>query len=124
MINSKYLILYESEGDFYEFYWWYNKKEFNTNDSNEVIENSTLIQYLIKKAKSVDRDSKSRGSFANLYAIYVLIEDYINKGFFDNNKVYSKYEGMMFTDAFTRQRELPFGEKLQNHALNNRCNIE
>lgn len=100
------------------------KKEFNTNDSNEIIENSTLIQYLIKKTKSVDRDSKSRGSFANLYAIYVLIEDYINKGFFDNNKGYSKYEGMMFTDAFTRQRELPFGEKLQNHALNNRCNDE
>ncbi|MFY9381878.1 MAG: hypothetical protein WAO54_06660, partial [Eubacteriales bacterium] len=31
---------------------------------------------------------------------------------------------MRFSDAFSRQRQLPFGEKLQNHALNNRCNNE
>lgn len=31
---------------------------------------------------------------------------------------------MIFSNAFKRQRELPFGEKLQNHALNNRCNHE
>lgn len=30
----------------------------------------------------------------------------------------------MFTDVLTRQRELPFGKKLQNHTLNNRCNDE
>lgn len=41
--------------------------------------NSYLLQYLEKKTKSVDRSSKSRGSFANIYAIYVLTEDYIKK---------------------------------------------
>ncbi len=83
-----------------------------------------LLQYLDKKTQSVDKSSKARGSFANLYAIYVLVEDYINKGYMTPGKDYSKYEGMMFTDALTRTRELRFGEKLQNHALNNRCNDE
>jgi hypothetical protein len=39
-------------------------------------------------------------------------------------KKYSEYEGARFTDLFTRQRELPFGSKLQNHALNARLNDE
>lgn len=82
-----------------------------------------LIQYLVKKTGSVKASSKARGSFANLYALYVLIEDYVKKGFVES-KAYADYEGMMFSDAFKRQRELPFGEKLQNHALNNRCNDE
>ena len=33
---------------------------------------------------------KSRGSFANLYAIYVLAEDYVNKGFMKSQN-YSSY---------------------------------
>jgi hypothetical protein len=37
---------------------------------------------------------------------------------------YSKYEGAKFSDLFKRQRELPFGAKLQNHALNSRLNDE
>lgn len=37
---------------------------------------------------------------------------------------YSKYEGAIFNKLFARQRELPFGNKLQNHALNNRMNSE
>jgi hypothetical protein len=85
---------------------------------------SYLIQYLDKKTQSVDRSSKSRGSFANLYAIYVLVEDYIKNGYLDSGNDYANYEGMKFTDALTRTRELRFGEKLQNHALNNRCNDE
>jgi hypothetical protein len=31
------------------------------------------------KTKSIDSSSKSRGSFANLYALYVLVEDSIKK---------------------------------------------
>jgi hypothetical protein len=38
--------------------------------------------------------------------------------------LYTKYEGAIFTDLFKRQRELPFGKKLQNHALNHRMNQE
>ncbi len=82
-----------------------------------------MLQYINIKTKSANRGSKARGSFANLYAIYVIIEDYLNKGF-DKKNDYSKYEGVEFTKLFKRQRELPFGAKLQNHALNNRMNAE
>jgi hypothetical protein len=51
------------------------------------------------------------------------VEDYLSKGY-DISKQYSKYEGAVFSDLFARQRELPFGSKLQNHALNSRLNEE
>ena len=75
------------------------------------------------KTKAANRGSKSRAGFANHYAMYVLIEDYLN-GNFDKNGDYSDYEGAKFSDLFRRQRELPFGSKLQNHALNHRLNQE
>jgi len=57
--------------------------------------------------------------------LYVIIEDYINKGYLDkNNGEYANYEGAKFSDLLRRQRELPFGVKLQNHALNSRLNDE
>ena len=46
----------------------------------EIFEQSLLIQYINEKTKSVNKGSKSRPSFANLYAIYVIIEDYIEHG--------------------------------------------
>ncbi len=88
-----------------------------------IYENSNLLQYINIKTVSVSKDSKSRSSFANLYAIYVLVEDYI-KYAFEKKKDYSKYTGANFSDLFYRQRDLPFGNKLQNHALNNRLNEE
>ncbi|MFM9265095.1 restriction endonuclease [Tychonema sp. BBK16] len=89
----------------------------------EVFALSELIQYLNIKTKSANKGSKSRGSFANLYAIYVLAEDYFLKYFHQSEK-YSDYEGAVYTNIFKRQRELPFGQKLQNHALNHRLNEE
>ncbi len=97
-------------------------KYFGDN-SEQVFKNSELIQYLNIKTVSAERGSKSRGSFANIYALYVLIEDYIDKGFNKKGK-YSKYEGAIFSDLLKRQRQLPFGAKLQNHALNHRMNQE
>jgi len=91
--------------------------------ANEIYEKSPLIQYINEKTRSANRGSKSRSSFANLYAIYVIVEDYIANGF-DKKGNYSKYEGALFNKLFARQRELPFGSKLQNHALNNRMNSE
>jgi len=91
--------------------------------SDKVLLESPIIQYLNIKTKSASKGSKSRGSFANLYAVYVLVEDYISKGFHKRGK-YSEYEGAIFSDLFKRQRELPFGQKLQNHALNHRMNQE
>lgn len=89
----------------------------------DIFEKSKLIQYLNIKTWSAEKGSKARSNFANLYAIYVLVEDYFGKEFHISGK-YEKYEGAAFTSLFNRQRELPFGEKLQNHALNNRVNPE
>jgi hypothetical protein len=89
----------------------------------EVLAHSPLLKYLNYKTVSATRGSKSRGSFGNIYAIYVLVEDYIEKGYF-NGAYYSEYDGAIFSDLFDRQRELPFGSKLQNHALNHRLNKE
>lgn len=91
--------------------------------SETIFSKSELIQYLNIKTKSANKGSKSRGSFANLYAIYVLVEDYISKGYHKAGN-YKKYEGAVFSTLFARQRELPFGQKLQNHALNHRMNEE
>ncbi|MDZ5148588.1 restriction endonuclease [Clostridium perfringens] len=90
----------------------------------DVYNKSYLIQYIDKKTNSVGKSSKARPSFANLYAIYVLVEDYLKNGYYNSGKYIKEYDGMIFSKAFKRQRELPFGEKLQNHALNNRCNHE
>lgn len=96
----------------------------NTNGKGEVIlSKSEIIQYLNIKTKAANRGSKSRAGFANHYAIYVLVEDYLNGGF-DKKGGYSDYDGAKFSDLFRRQRELPFGSKLQNHALNHRLNEE
>ena len=91
--------------------------------AEEFLQKNELLKYLNLKTKSAERGSKSRSSFGNLYAIYVLVEDYYKKGFYRNNK-YKDYEGAVFSELFARQRELPFGSKLQNHALNHRMNQE
>lgn len=92
-------------------------------DYKEIFNNSELLNYINIKTKSANKGSKARGSFANIYAIYVLVEDYINKNFHHLSN-YESYEGANFSDLFKRQRELPFGAKLQNHALNSRLNDE
>jgi len=90
-----------------------------------IFEASPLLQYLNLKMRSANQGSKARGAFANHYALYVLIEDYINNGFVEASKeAYASYDGARFTDLLRRQRELPFGAKLQNHALNSRLNDE
>lgn len=91
--------------------------------ADEIFEKSLLIQYINLKTRSANKGSKARSSFANLYAIYVIIEDYIANGFAKKGD-YTKYEGALFNKLFARQRELPFGGSLQNHALNNRMNAE
>lgn len=124
---------------------------------NELLKSSELLQYLNTKTKAANRGSKSRGSFANLYAIYILTEDYLDKDFdnlkslylwknedisnsiirpsltnynspllltFNSRNLYSEYEGAIYSTLLKRQRSLPFGSKLQNHALNHRLNQE
>ena len=91
--------------------------------SDDVFDKSELVQYLNIKTISASRGSKARGSFGNLYAIYVLVEDYIAKGFVKDGG-YESYEGARFSDLLKRMRSVPFGSKLQNHALNHRLNQE
>jgi hypothetical protein len=89
----------------------------------DVFDASPLLQYLNIKTRSASRGSKSRSAFGNHYALYVLVEDYVKHGF-DKSGNYQEYEGAQFSQLFRRQRELPFGSKLQNHALNHRLNEE
>jgi len=96
--------------------------EFGTS-AESVFMASPVLQYLNIKTRSADRGSKARSSFANLYAIYVLVEDYV-KGRFAGTRRYKSYDGAKFSNLFLRQRQLPFGSKLQNHALNHRLNEE
>ena len=92
----------------------------------DIFSSSPILGYLNTKTRSANRGSKARGSFANHYALYVVVEDYIQKGFLDGtaNTAYAQYEGARFSDLFRRQQKLPFGAKLQNHALNSRLNDE
>lgn len=94
--------------------------------AEEIFQASPILGYLNNKTKAANRGSKARGAFANHYALYVVVEDYIKNGFADGKTSvpYAKYRGARFSDLFKRQRELPFGAKLQNHALNSRLNDE
>ena len=92
-------------------------------DGHSILESSPLLLYTNFKTKAANRGAKSRASYANLYATYVLVEDYVARGFMSNGG-YDDYEGAQYKQLFTRQRELKFGEKLQNHALNQRLNEE
>ena len=94
--------------------------------ASDIFANSAILVYLNTKTKAANRGSKARASFANHYALYVVVEDYVQKGFFDetSDTPYKQYEGARFTDLLRRQRQLPFGAKLQNHAINSRLNDE
>ena len=98
------------------------QKNFRT-PGESILESSILLSYINRKTKSAGKDSKTRASYANLFAIYVLVEDYTKHGYEKSGK-YSEYEGAKFSDLLTRQRELPGGAMLQNHALNSRLNEE
>ena len=89
--------------------------------AEEALSRSELLHYLNNKTKAANRGSKSRGSFGNLYAIYVLVEDYVLNAFHKSGS-YGEYQGAQFTPLLKRMRELPFGRKLQNHPLNHRVN--
>ena len=94
--------------------------------ANYLINNSFLLKYLVNKTKALNSHngdvSKSRLSLGNLYAIYVVVEDYIKV--LKQGISYDKYEGMSFSPALARMRSLLGGSKLQNHPLNSRCNDE
>lgn len=106
----------------------FNKHEFTKNilsileknypnQGNTIFTASPLLQYLNFKTRVADRESKSRARPANHYAIYVLVEDYLSHEF-DVKGGYENYEGAQFSYLLYRQRELPFGIKMQNLEFN------
>ena len=96
----------------------------NVNAINTV-QNSPLLRYLHDKMKAAERGSKARKSFGSIYAIFVVVEDYRNKVPRPDFQLrIVDYPAAQFSDLFARQRELFGGAKLQNHALNARCNME
>lgn len=79
-----------------------------------VQSNSIIHKYITRKTKASERDSKARRSLGNLYALYVLCQDYLN----------GNEAGSTFTALMGRMKAMPFGAKLQNHPLDNRLNDE
>lgn len=79
---------------------------------HKVPMDNLLVQYLVRKTKAADRGSKARRSLGNLYALYVLVDDFLNG------------RTSRFTDLLARMKAMPFGAKLQNHPLDNRLNDE
>jgi len=74
--------------------------------NGRIVYEMPIIQYILKKTKSANKGSKSRGSFANLYAIYILVEDYIQKGYntINNFNTYKDYTGAQYSVLYTRQK--------------------
>lgn len=91
--------------------------------SLEIYNKSNLIQYFNLKSNAIHGNTKTRRSYANWYAIYSLLHFYKEKGFINNPK-YNQFKGFKFTELFNFTRTLYGGDKLQNHALNNRVNGE
>lgn len=81
-------------------------------DSHDIDPNHLLVRYLKRKTLAVDRGSKARRSLGNLYALYVVTEDFVAG------------RTSRFTDLLARMKSMPFGSKLQNHPLDNRLNDE
>lgn len=80
--------------------------------SHNVPQSHLLVQYLRRKTQAADRGSKARRSLGNLYALYVVAEDFLAG------------RTSRFTDLLGRMKSMPFGAKLQNHPLDNRLNDE
>lgn len=98
------------------------EKNFGEN-AEKVFEKSNLVRYINEKTRSANKGSKARSSFGTLYAMYVIIQDYVIKEF-DKSGNYSKYEGAIFSELLSKAKTLPFGNKIQNHYFNNRTNSE
>lgn len=92
-------------------------------DFQSIYDSSMLLQYLDKKMKSVNGNSKTRRSLANIYAIYSILHYYQND-FYNQPEKYRDFEGYEYMSLFNYYRSLYGGSKLQNHALNSRVNGE
>jgi hypothetical protein len=88
-----------------------------------IFNQSDLLQYLDLKTSAIFGNSKTRKSLANIYAIYSILNFYIDT-FYNDPEEYRKFQGYEFTLLLTFCRNQYGGEKIQNHALNSRLNGE
>lgn len=93
------------------------------NNYEEYYNNSDLLKYLNLKTSAINGNSKARKSLGNIYAIYSILHFYIND-FYNAKDKYQNFEGYDFTKLLNFCRTLYGGEKIQNHALNSRLNLE
>ena len=92
-------------------------------DYQNLYSSSYLLQYLDSKMRAVHRNSKSRRSFANIYAIYAILYFY-QEEYYQNPEAYRRFTGYDYTKLLSFCRSLYGRSKLQNHALNSRVNFE
>lgn len=97
--------------------------EYFQNKADDIYTNSLLIQYLDKKSGAIRGMAKTRRSLANYYAIYSILNFYV-EDFFNKPDEYKEFGGYEYTRLFAFCRSLYGGSKLQNHALNSRVNGE
>lgn len=98
------------------------KKNFG-NEFLNIYNNSLLIQYLDRKTGAVHKDIKSRRSLTNIYAIYSILDRYI-EDFFEDRENYIQFEGYEFSPLLNFCRNQYGGSKIQNHGFNSRVNGE
>lgn len=98
-------------------------KEEYQNNFEDIFNNSPLLQYLDCKMGAVYGNSKTRRSLANIYAIYSILNFYVDD-YYNQKEKYKTFSGYPYTKLFSFCRQLYGGEKLQNHALNSRVNGE
>lgn len=91
---------------------------------NQIYENSDLIKYLDKKTGAIEGDSKTRRSLGNIYAIYSVLYYYLDMNFYNDKEKYKKFDGFEYNILWNFCKQQYGGNKLQNHALNNRLNTE
>ncbi|PZQ08192.1 MAG: restriction endonuclease [Aliarcobacter butzleri] len=97
------------------------KKRFGEK-AHDIYLRSPLLQYLNSETRAASKDSKSRKSNGNLFALYSLVLDYRNNGYYEKDGYSNEYKGARFTDLKKVANSLPGGDKLQNHAFNHRLN--
>ena len=97
-------------------------KHFNSK-AEQIYNDSDLLKYLNLKTSAIFGNTKARKSLANIYAIYSILHFYV-MDYYEKKEDYLKFQGYEFSKLLTFCRSLYGGEKIQNHALNSRLNLE
>jgi len=98
-------------------------KDYTNFKPDSFFEKSPLLKFLDLKTGAISGSTKTRRNLATIYAIYAILSFYYND-YFKKPDDYKEFLGYDFTKLLDFCRKLYGGEKLQNHAFNNRVNGE